>query len=99
MAMRAVAEMVLPKGHAFLSVAEFLGDPVMATLIAVLIAMFTFGGNQRRNDTARGDCRNGCRTQRDTQNCGDRPGHQKRRHVGFMHHGRDVFIRINTSRP
>ncbi len=41
MAMRAVAEMVLPKGHAFLSVAEFLGDPVMATLIAVLIAMFT----------------------------------------------------------
>ncbi|ENH3521737.1 gluconate transporter [Escherichia coli] len=39
MAMRAIAEMILPKGHAFLPVAEFLGDPVMATLIAVLIAM------------------------------------------------------------
>ena len=49
MAMRAVAEMVLPKGHAFLSVAEFLGDPVMATLIAVLIAMFTFGLNRGRS--------------------------------------------------
>ncbi|SQB74109.1 gluconate transporter, high-affinity GNT I system [Escherichia coli] len=36
MAMRAIAEMILPKGHAFLPVAEFLGDPVMATLIAVL---------------------------------------------------------------
>jgi Gnt-I system high-affinity gluconate transporter len=49
MAMRAVAEMVLPKGHAFLGVAEFLGDPVMATLIAVLIALFTFGLNRGRN--------------------------------------------------
>ncbi|MBW7984006.1 gluconate transporter [Enterobacillus tribolii] len=43
MAGRAVAEMTLPKGHAFLPYAEFLGDPVMATLIAVLIAIFTFG--------------------------------------------------------
>ena len=49
MAMRAVAEMILPKGHAFLGVAEFLGDPVMATLIAVLIAMFTFGLNRGRS--------------------------------------------------
>ena len=49
MAMRAVAEMILPKGHPFLSVAEFLGDPVMATLIAVLIAMFTFGLNRGRS--------------------------------------------------
>ena len=49
MAMRAVAEMILPKGHAFLAVAEFLGDPVMATLIAVLIAMFTFGLNRGRS--------------------------------------------------
>ncbi|STT45975.1 High-affinity gluconate transporter GntT [Klebsiella pneumoniae] len=31
MAMRAVAEMILPKGHAFLPIAEFFGDPVMAT--------------------------------------------------------------------
>ena len=30
-------------------VAEFLGDPVMATLIAVLIAMFTFGLNRGRS--------------------------------------------------
>ena len=45
MAMRAVAEMILPKGHAFLPIAEFFGDPVMATLIAVLIALFTFGLN------------------------------------------------------
>ena len=49
MAMRAIAEMILPKGHAFLPVAEFLGDPVMATLIAVLIAMFTFGLNRGRS--------------------------------------------------
>ncbi|VDZ97560.1 High-affinity gluconate transporter GntT [Salmonella enterica subsp. enterica] len=28
---------------------EFLGDPVMATLIAVLIAMFTFGLNRGRS--------------------------------------------------
>ncbi|XNM78958.1 hypothetical protein ACLK19_22805 [Escherichia coli] len=41
--------MILPKGHAFLPVAEFLGDPVMATLIAVLIAMFTFGLNRGRS--------------------------------------------------
>ncbi len=33
----------------FLPVAEFLGDPVMATLIAVLIAMFTFGLNRGRS--------------------------------------------------
>ncbi|XPE37416.1 hypothetical protein ACNKHS_20270 [Shigella flexneri] len=46
MAMRAVAEIVLPKGHAFLYRCELLGDPVMATLIAVLIAMFTFGLNR-----------------------------------------------------
>ncbi len=37
------------EGHAFLPVAEFLGDPVMATLIAVLIAMFTFGLNRGRS--------------------------------------------------
>ena len=49
MAMRAIAGMILPKGHAFLPVAEFLGDPVMATLIAVLIAMFTFGLNRGRS--------------------------------------------------
>lgn len=48
MAMRAIAEMVLPKGHAVLPYAEFFGDPVMATLISVLIAIFTFGLNRGR---------------------------------------------------
>ncbi|QCR34725.1 gluconate transporter [Nissabacter sp. SGAir0207] len=49
MAARAVAEMVLPKGHAILPYAEFFGDPVMATLIAVLIGIFTFGLNRGRS--------------------------------------------------
>jgi len=48
MALRAVAEMLLPKGHVLLPYAEFFGDPVMATLIAVLIAIFTFGLNRGR---------------------------------------------------
>lgn len=48
MAFRAIAEMILPKGHPILSYAEFFGDPVMATLIAVLIAIFTFGLNRGR---------------------------------------------------
>ncbi|KGT88596.1 gluconate transporter [Enterobacter cancerogenus] len=49
MALRAVAEMVLPKGHLLLPYAEFFGDPIMATLIAVLIAIFTFGLNRGRS--------------------------------------------------
>ncbi|SEK83292.1 gluconate permease GntT [Kosakonia sacchari] len=49
MALRAVAEMLLPKGHAILPYAEFFGDPVMATMIAVLIAVFTFGLNRGRS--------------------------------------------------
>ncbi|MFC0142129.1 gluconate transporter [Erwinia mallotivora] len=48
MAVRAIAEMVLPTGHALLPYAEFFGDPIMATLIAVLIALFTFGLNRGR---------------------------------------------------
>lgn len=48
MAVRAVAEMMLPKGHVLLPYAEFFGDPIMATLIAVLIAIFTFGLNRGR---------------------------------------------------
>jgi len=35
----------LPKGHSLLRFAEFFGDPVMATLIA-MIAIFTFGLNR-----------------------------------------------------
>ena len=49
MAGRAIAEMILPKGHPVLAYAEFFGDPVMATLIAVLIAIFTFGLNRGRS--------------------------------------------------
>lgn len=49
MAMYAIVEMILPKGHAFLPIAKFLGDPIMATLIAVLIAMFTFDLNRGRS--------------------------------------------------
>src|SRR5476649_1593664 len=49
MAFRAVCEMILPKGHPVLAYAEFFGDPVMATLIAVLIAIFTFGINRGRS--------------------------------------------------
>jgi len=49
MAVRALAEMLLPRSHALLVYAEFIGDPVMATLIAVLIAIFTFGLNRGRS--------------------------------------------------
>lgn len=49
MALRAVAEIVLPKGHVILPYAEFFGDPIMATLIAVLMAIFTFGLNRGRS--------------------------------------------------
>ena len=45
---RAIAEMILPKGR-FPAGREFIGDPIMATLIAVLIAMFTFGLNRGRS--------------------------------------------------
>ncbi|MBJ3815370.1 gluconate transporter [Shimwellia pseudoproteus] len=48
MALRAIADMTLPAGHWILPYAEFFGDPVMATLIAVLIATFTFGLNRGR---------------------------------------------------
>ncbi len=49
MALRAVAEMVLPAGHVILPYAEFFRDPIMATLISVLIAIFTFGINRGRS--------------------------------------------------
>ncbi|NDL64430.1 gluconate transporter [Acerihabitans arboris] len=49
MALRAVAEMALPAGHVILPYAEFFGDPIMATLISVLIAIFTFGINRGRS--------------------------------------------------
>ena len=43
MSIRAVCEMTLEKGHLVLPYVEFFGDPVIATLISVLIAVFTFG--------------------------------------------------------
>lgn len=46
MALRAVFEMALPKGNAILPYAEFFGDPVIATLIAALVALYTFGFNR-----------------------------------------------------
>ncbi|XBS69537.1 gluconate transporter [Acerihabitans sp. KWT182] len=48
MALRAIAEMSLPAGHPVRAYADFLGDPIMATLISVLIAIFTFGINRGR---------------------------------------------------
>lgn len=48
MALRRVAEKGLPKGHSLLRLADFCGDPGMATLIAVPIAFFIFGLNRGR---------------------------------------------------
>ena len=43
MSIRAVCEMTLPKGHLILPYVEFFGDPIIATLISVIVAVFTFG--------------------------------------------------------
>ena len=43
MSIRAISEMTLNNGHWLLPYVEFFGDPVIATLISVLIAIFTFG--------------------------------------------------------
>ena len=43
MSIRAVCEMTLAKGNVILPYVEFFGDPVIATLISVLVAVFTFG--------------------------------------------------------
>lgn len=48
MTLRAVAEMVLPTNHFLLPYADFLGNPIIATLVAVLIAIFIFGINRGR---------------------------------------------------
>lgn len=45
MVLRTVTEMLLPADHLLLTYTQFFGDPVIATLIAVLIAIFTFGLN------------------------------------------------------
>ncbi|MBU3158448.1 gluconate transporter [Clostridium frigoris] len=46
MAARAIATINLPKTSPILNYTNFLGDPVIALLIAVLLAIFTFGLNQ-----------------------------------------------------
>lgn len=43
MSIRAISEMTLNNGHWLLPYVEFFGDPVIATLMSVLIAIFTFG--------------------------------------------------------
>nr|WP_276329462.1 gluconate:H+ symporter [Gilliamella apicola] len=43
MSIRAVCEMTLPKGHLILPYVEFFGDPIIATLISVIVEVFTFG--------------------------------------------------------
>ncbi|MGH4123724.1 MAG: gluconate:H+ symporter [Clostridium sp.] len=46
MAVRAIATIVLPKTSPILNYTTFLGDPVIALLLAVLLAIFTFGLNR-----------------------------------------------------
>ncbi|MDI2091236.1 gluconate transporter [Commensalibacter oyaizuii] len=48
MSLRAITEMVAPKNYILLPYIEFLGNPIIATLIAVLIAIFTFGLNRHK---------------------------------------------------
>ena len=43
MLVRTVAEVVLPDGSGARSVAEFVGEPIVALLLALLLAMWTFG--------------------------------------------------------
>jgi GntP family gluconate:H+ symporter len=52
MLLHAVAELILPKGSALLSITDFLGDPAIAMLIGVLFAawmlIFSRGGNSEQ---------------------------------------------------
>jgi Gnt-I system high-affinity gluconate transporter len=47
MAVEAVANMTLPKDSTVVKYASFFGDPVIALLIAVIVAIFTFGLNRK----------------------------------------------------
>ncbi|CAK7193548.1 High-affinity gluconate transporter [Commensalibacter sp. Nvir] len=55
MGFRALAELLLPNKNFLLPYAEFLGNPVTATLLAVLVAIFTFGLNCKRTMKAISD--------------------------------------------
>lgn len=48
MAVEAVANMTLPKDSTIVRYASFFGDPVIALLIAVIVALFTFGLNRKK---------------------------------------------------
>lgn len=48
MAIQAITKMSLPKDSIIVKYASFFGDPVIALLIAVLIAVFTFGLNRKK---------------------------------------------------
>jgi len=48
MAVEAVANMTLPKDSTIGKYATFFGDPVIALLIAVIVALFTFGLNRKK---------------------------------------------------
>ncbi|EKQ51633.1 MULTISPECIES: gluconate transporter [unclassified Clostridium] len=48
MAVEAVANMTLPKDSTVVKYASFFGDPVIALLIAVIVALFTFGLNRKK---------------------------------------------------
>lgn len=43
MAVQAIAKMTLPAGSAVLGYTGFFGDPVIATMLSVLVAIYTFG--------------------------------------------------------
>jgi Gnt-I system high-affinity gluconate transporter len=43
MAVQAIAKMTLPSGSAILGYTGFFGDPVIATMLSVLVAIYTFG--------------------------------------------------------
>lgn len=48
MAVEAVANMTLPKDSTIVRYASFFGDPVIALLIAVIVALFTFGLSRKK---------------------------------------------------
>jgi Gnt-I system high-affinity gluconate transporter len=48
MAVQAIAEITLPSDSLVVKVATFFGDPVIALLIAVVVAIFTFGLNRKK---------------------------------------------------
>lgn len=48
MAVQAISKMTLPADSTIVKIAVFFGDPVIALLIAVIVAIFTFGLNRKK---------------------------------------------------